>query len=216
MTMFNQLVKPSGNMRKIKEQENPEDAILDGAATVFAEHGFAGARVEAIARTAGLNKAMLYYRVGDKACLYELVIMRQFGRVAQAVETGASIQGGPAEKIGSILAALAGLFREDPRLPRIMAWELASGGRSLPDAVVSGWARILTVVGPIASQAGLDPLLTHLSLIGPMVLTCLTEPIRKRLGSGMPGIIGRAAGIDVGDMADFLGELYRKAGQANA
>ena len=37
------------------------DAILAAAALEFAERGFAGARVDRIARRARVNKAMLYY-----------------------------------------------------------------------------------------------------------------------------------------------------------
>lgn len=199
------------NVKEVIEQDAHTVAILDAAATVFAGHGFAGARVDAIAKAAGLNKAMLYYRVGDKARLYELVVMRQFSRVAAAVEGGASAPGGPQDKLRRVLMGMAKLFAEDPRLPRIMAWELASGGTSLPDAVVSEWARILGAVGPLAAHAGLDPALAYLSIAGPMVLTCLTEPIRKRLGAGRPGPLGRVAEIGVADMAAYLADLYAKA-----
>lgn len=198
-------------MKKTLAPESPEEAILDAAATVFAEHGFAGARVEAIAKAAGLNKAMLYYRVGDKARLYELVITRQFERVARAAEAGAGGPGGPAQRLGAMLRAIARLFGQDPRLPRIMAWELASGGGNLPESVVRMWGRILAVVAPLAEQAGLDPLLTHLSLVGPLVFICLTEPIRERLGGGLPDPLRQAAEIGVEDMAAFLGQLYSKA-----
>ncbi|MBD3278576.1 MAG: TetR family transcriptional regulator, partial [Candidatus Aegiribacteria sp.] len=53
-----------------------EKAILEAAASVFAEKGWAGARVDAIASEAGLNKAMLYYRVGGKEELYRRVVLR--------------------------------------------------------------------------------------------------------------------------------------------
>ncbi|MFZ5426132.1 MAG: TetR family transcriptional regulator, partial [Thermodesulfobacteriota bacterium] len=93
-------------------------AILEAASTVFAEHGFAGARVDAIARAAGLNKAMLYYRVGDKARLYELVILSHFDRVSGALERAAGEAGKGADPAAALLKVIAGLFREDPRLPR--------------------------------------------------------------------------------------------------
>lgn len=183
---------------------------MEAATDVFAEYGFAGARVEAIARTAGINKAMLYYRLGDKSRLYELVIMRHFERVALAVEEGAAFPGGPGDKLTGILSALAELFARDPRLPRIMAWELASGGGSLPEDVTALWGRIFAAVAPVATKAGLDPLLTHLSLVGPLVFICLTSPVRARLKARIPVLADRAAGIGPRDMAAFLGGLYRK------
>jgi AcrR family transcriptional regulator len=42
------------------------DRILAAAALEFAERGFAGARVDRIARRANVNKAMLYYHFMSK------------------------------------------------------------------------------------------------------------------------------------------------------
>uniref|UniRef100_A0A7C4AI66 TetR/AcrR family transcriptional regulator n=1 Tax=Fundidesulfovibrio putealis TaxID=270496 RepID=A0A7C4AI66_9BACT len=191
--------------------QTQQDTILDAAATVFAEHGYAGARVEAIAAAAGLNKAMLYYRVGGKAALYEAAVLRLFGRVAQAVEQGSRAPGGPVQGIAGVLEALARLFESDPRMPRIMAWEMASGGRNLPDAVVGVFARIIGCVGPLAVRMGMDPVLGYLSLLGPMVIVCLSGPLRKRMGASLPPGMDRIAGLNVADMAAFLTELYRRA-----
>ena len=44
--------------------------ILDAAIKEFSVHGLAGARTDAIARSAGVNKALLYYYFKDKDALY--------------------------------------------------------------------------------------------------------------------------------------------------
>src|SRR5580693_9931430 len=44
--------------------------ILDAALTEFAANGLAGARTEAIASAAGVNKALLYYYFDSKEKLY--------------------------------------------------------------------------------------------------------------------------------------------------
>ncbi len=49
-------------------------AILDAAGHVFAEHGLSGARTEAIATRAGVNKALLYYYFPSKDALYQAVL----------------------------------------------------------------------------------------------------------------------------------------------
>src|SRR5580698_5141152 len=53
-------------------------AILAAAADAFAQAGFAGARTDAIAAAAGVNKAMLYYHFKSKSRLYEAVIEDHF------------------------------------------------------------------------------------------------------------------------------------------
>ncbi len=246
----------------------PQDAILEAAATIFAEHGFAGARVEAIAKAAGINKAMLYYRVGDKARLYELVVLRQFERAARAVESAAGgahpdqgarpstapdaarmrpnkatsgldavTAGSCTEQVGSgavsvseesaavpatallgrILTNMADLFCEDPRLPRIMAWELASGGANLPDSVMALWGRILGAVAPVAVKAGFDPAPAYFSMAGSMILFCLTEPLRKRaaasLGPDLPPALAGLGRAGVHDMAAFMTALFGRAAE---
>lgn len=63
-------------------------AILAAAADVFAQSGLAGARTDAIAAAAGVNKAMLYYYFESKDRLFEAVVedhFEEFNRRAMAV-----------------------------------------------------------------------------------------------------------------------------------
>jgi len=53
-------------------------AILAAAADAFAESGLAGARTDAIAAAAGVNKAMLYYYFQSKDRLFEAVVENHF------------------------------------------------------------------------------------------------------------------------------------------
>jgi TetR/AcrR family transcriptional regulator len=55
-----------------------KQAILRAAERMFAESGMAGARTDAIAEAAGVNKALLYYYFKSKQQLYEAVIEEHF------------------------------------------------------------------------------------------------------------------------------------------
>ena len=62
--------------------------ILAAAEQVFAKSGHAGARIDAIAARAGVNKALLYYYFESKDQLYEAVMadhFEEFNRQALAV-----------------------------------------------------------------------------------------------------------------------------------
>src|SRR5947209_12179251 len=67
------------------EPEKAGDAILQGALEESAHEGVTGARTDEIARSAGVNKALLYYYFKDKEGLYasvlEQVISGLFSRV---------------------------------------------------------------------------------------------------------------------------------------
>lgn len=65
-------------------------AILAAAAKIFAKSGLAGARTDAIAEAAGVNKALLYYYFKSKESMYEAVVedhFSEFNRQALAVLT---------------------------------------------------------------------------------------------------------------------------------
>ncbi len=59
-------------------REETRGAILAAAAGVFADRGLAGARIDAIAAAAGVNKALIYYYFGSKDRLYASVLEEQF------------------------------------------------------------------------------------------------------------------------------------------
>ena len=58
--------------------EDSRSAILRAAIQEFAEQGAEGARTDAIARAAGVNKALLHYYFGTKDGLYEAVLEATF------------------------------------------------------------------------------------------------------------------------------------------
>lgn len=81
-------------------------AILAAAEDVFASAGLDGARIDAIAAAAGVNKALLYYYFASKDGLYEAVMddhFREFNRQALAVLEAP----GPA---GAVLLRYVGLY----------------------------------------------------------------------------------------------------------
>jgi TetR/AcrR family transcriptional regulator len=66
-------------------------SILESAERIFAEVGLAGARIDAIAAAAGVNKAMLYYYYKSKEGLYRAVLqsnVEEFHRLGEDVLSG--------------------------------------------------------------------------------------------------------------------------------
>ena len=74
-------------------REETERMILDAAEVVFAESGFGGATMLAIARASGLPKANLHYYFASKEKLYRRVVERIFNiwlEAADSFETSAT------------------------------------------------------------------------------------------------------------------------------
>ena len=79
-----------------RNPERTQERIFKAAFKEFAGKGFAGARVDGIARRAGINKRMLYHYFGDKEALFREVLRR---KLAQRLAWGAATPDDPAESL---------------------------------------------------------------------------------------------------------------------
>lgn len=70
------MTQPGSREGRTRDAKRARVAILDAAEAVFAQHGFDGARVEAIAQASGYNSGLLFRYFGDKLGLYAEVLKR--------------------------------------------------------------------------------------------------------------------------------------------
>jgi TetR/AcrR family transcriptional regulator len=99
-------------------------AILRAAAREFAENGIAGARTDAIARLARVNKALLYYYFEDKETLYGAVLDHAFAGMRSEVLHVLDSDLPPREKIIAYVAAYFDFVACHPIYPRLMQREM--------------------------------------------------------------------------------------------
>jgi AcrR family transcriptional regulator len=69
---------------KLRDPERTSAAILAAAVQEFATKGYSGARVDAIAERAGINKRMLYHYFGDRDALYVAVLDSAYYKIRSA------------------------------------------------------------------------------------------------------------------------------------
>src|SRR5271156_6649629 len=103
--------------------EKSRAAILRAAVGEFAEHGIAGARTDAIARAARVNKALLYYYFKDKDALYEAVLDHVFSGLRARVMPVLDSKLPPREKILQYLGSYSDCLAAKPRFPRVVQGE---------------------------------------------------------------------------------------------
>src|SRR2546427_5546630 len=107
-------------------------AILRAAAEEFAEHGIAGARTDAIAREAKVNKALLYYYFQDKETLYGAVLDNAFSGLKATVFRVLDSDLPPREKILAYVGEYFDFVASHQMYPKLMQREMmrAREGRS--------------------------------------------------------------------------------------
>lgn len=112
-------------MGEIRDAGRSRAKIVAAAVAEFAEKGFAGARVEAIGRRAGVNKQLLYHYFGGKEELFRAVLDRQ---VEQNTRRQGSVPADPTR----FPEYYFDLLREDDAWLRFLTWEAAAGGGEVP------------------------------------------------------------------------------------
>ena len=182
-----------------RDAQASRSALLRAASEAFAARGFAGARTQAIADAAGVNKAMILHHFGNKQGLYSAVILDHIVR-AQEVIAGslAGRDASPPEQLDLFLQALGRCLGEQPDFVRIIMREQMDGAPRLEGAVRDRFFGFFGTVRAIIEDGivrgyfrPLDAHATHLSLIGSLVMYRMTEPAREtyQRAGAIPGPI---------------------------
>jgi len=103
--------------------EESRAAILAAAINEFSEHGISGARTDAIARAAGVNKALLYYYFKDKEAIYQAVLDQVFSGLRDRVVPMLEGNLPPREKLLNYLGAYFDYIAANPCFPRVVQGE---------------------------------------------------------------------------------------------
>lgn len=157
--------------------------ICAAALDVFAEKGFAAAKLDEIARRAGVSKGTLYLYFSDKAELFRAVVRDSIAPNVEAIASSvSSLELGFDDVVRMFLAGFA---EREARLPLGAVAKIVIGeSRNFPelarvwhDEVASKAIRTLAGVVQRAQERGEarpgNPRLYAFSLMGPMVLGAL-------------------------------------------
>ena len=107
-------------------------AILKAAIAEFARNGMAGARTDAIARSAGVNKALLYYYFADKETLYGAALDHAFGDLRDRMMEVLSRDLPPRAKIFTYVSAYFDFIASHPDNRNLVQMEMMRAGHGSP------------------------------------------------------------------------------------
>ena len=142
-----------------------EQRILDAAAVVFLRRGTAGARMQEIAREAGVNHALLHYYYRSKDRLAQAVFVQAAARLMPAVVALMASEAPLEEKVQRAIALELDHLTKNPLLPAYLISELSHH----PERV----QQLVTAI------AGVEP-----SRMGRRVLRVLRRQIGERVREG--------------------------------
>src|SRR5262245_12777046 len=172
--------RPRGRRRRAHDSRATRKSLLDAAASLFAARGFDGVSVAEVARLAGANKALINYHFGGKLQLYRTIVREMFAELLDRLE--------PLRELIAIVGDSAN--RRRPQLSRMMLREVIAGGPHLDQEVLVYPMRAFSVVREIIERGvrervfrPVDPIMTHLSLLGSLVFFFATADFRRRMAA---------------------------------
>ena len=105
--------------------------ILKAAERIYADYGLAGARTDAIAAAAGVNKALLYYYFKSKEDLYQAAIGSQLREFKQQTEKLLSAKGPAGPILLRYISYHFDFIGRHPYYPRMFQRMMMEGDRNL-------------------------------------------------------------------------------------
>ena len=166
-------------------------AVIAAAADAFSRRGFDGVTVDDIAKTAGVNKAMIYYHFADKLTLYRHIVCAMLDEAGARVAAIVAEPLPPAEKLQRFIAGFIALADSRPYFPPLMLREMAEGALHLDAEILArmrnvflAFARVLQEGQETGVFRRVHPLLAYLSVMGPVLVNAARERAAAQPGRG--------------------------------
>ena len=187
-----------GEPRWRRRKDARPSEIVEAALEVFAEKGFAAAKLEDVARRAGISKATLYLYFATKEEIFHAVARAAVGSLGEGL--GSQTEGVDvsfAELAPRLLSCAAGMMKGG-RVPAIARMVIGES-RNFPD-LARIWhddvvTRVIGMVTGIIARAQArgevapgDPRLHAFSLMGPMVMAMLFSEVFGGVAANPPDL----------------------------
>ena len=164
--------------------------ILDAAIKEFSAHGLAGARTDAIARSAHVNKALLYYYFKDKDALYTATIQDALASVVRSTSIILEQRSTPGEQLLRLALNHFDRILSQSHFQSLMQQEMirykAGESTALPMIVGNAFAPLMKKMRALVQQGirsgelvKVEPLQVIYSAFGSNVFYFLSAPTMR-------------------------------------
>lgn len=172
------------------QESATEEKIRAAARKVFLAQGYAGARMQAIADEAGLNKALLHYYFRSKEKLYREVFDPAYARFADALQQLDRAELSLAEKIERFVLEVWKMASEDPAMLLFVTTEIARGPAGPAVRLVRlSSLHIVQQIADLSKQGllpAIDPVQVLLQLFSLVLTPLQAGPLLMRLLEAEP------------------------------
>ena len=159
-----------------RDPEGTKAAILQASLKEFTEKGFGGARIDAIAKRANINKRMLYHYFGGKEALYVAVLELSYAQIRAAEGELDLTHRDPKEAMRQLVLFTWHYYLDHPEFLSLLGTENLMKGKFVrrSDRVVAMNSPIIAALREVLDhgvkakefRSGFDALDVYLSIAG--------------------------------------------------
>lgn len=191
-------------MSSIKEK------IISVAEKEFAKKGFAGTRMDEIAETAKVNKATIYYQIGNKEVLYSKVLHSLADPIIEELEKRVSAETTPEKKMRVYISSFGELCTKNNLLTHFMRTLLDSEFIKIGSMPFPKIIKIIAEIIKDGEKQGVfrkvPIFMVHLQIVGTFGFFNLSAPARKQLMQLYPFIKNEGAELDLISLSEEVSE----------
>jgi len=143
-------------LAKPRDAALTKQRILECATTEFADHGYAGARIDAIVGAAGVNISLLYQYFESKEKLFIAVMEGAYGLVRERHHEIDVREQPPVAAMEALIRRSFRIFVEHPRILGLLASENVSRGRHILQSpyIRQLYNPLLETIGDVLRRGG--------------------------------------------------------------
>lgn len=169
---------------------NTEQIILDTARAHFVSNGYAGARMQAIADDAGINKALLHYYFRSKGDLYDRVVDGVLDMLVPKIASALRSDGDFWDRVGRLVDVYVDTLLDHPEIPVFIMAELSQKreefveklrSRMVPFEAIAEFIQWMHQEMEEGRLRKVPPHQLMLSVIGMLVFPFMAKPIFQTL-----------------------------------
>lgn len=166
--------------------------ILAEATRLFAQRGFEGASIQAVASAVGIRKPSLLYWFPSKDALRDAVLEQLLSHWKDDLPRALAASSSGKDRLHSSLSALMEFFRQDPCRATLLVREMLDRPDAMRDlfrAHLQPWTRLVTDTIRMGQETGrvhadLDPEAWVMQLVTMAVGTIATGPVTAAMLAG--------------------------------
>ncbi|MPQ47818.1 TetR family transcriptional regulator [Marinifilum sp. N1E240] len=176
-------------MKEEKKSVETQENILEAARKIFAQKGLAGARMQEIADSAGINKALLHYYYRSKEKLFEQIFEEAFKKLARPLAAFLADDSELFQKIRNICRHYNKILVEYPFLPNFIINEVNTDPSRIlklinVEGIMAGKEKTLTQISQAIKNGKIreiDPRELILNIISLSIFPFASKPIASEL-----------------------------------